>query len=70
MSKFKQPEIPSIYEELGEYRLRNLLPYTENAVYYWESDKRTEQKDFIDNNIEFFKTYRDRVKKELSKIKL
>lgn len=70
MSKFKQPEIPSIYEELGEYRLRNILPYTENAVDYWESDKRTESKDFIDNNIEFFKTYRDRVKKELSKIKV
>jgi len=70
MSKFKQPEIPSIYEELGEYRLRNILPYTENAVDYWESDKRTESKDFIDNNIEFFKIYRDRVKKELSKIKV
>lgn len=69
MSEFKQPEIPSIYQELGEYRLRNMLPYIECAVNYWESDKRIEPKDFIDNNIEFFKTYRDRVIKELNKIK-
>jgi hypothetical protein len=69
MSKFKQPEIPSIYKKIGKYELRNILPYTQNAIDYWESDKRTEPKDFIYNNIEFFRTYRDRVKKELNKIK-
>lgn len=69
MSSFKQPDIPSIHEDLGEYRLRNILPYAENAVSYWESEKRTENKDFIDKNIEFFKTYRNRIIKELGKIK-
>lgn len=68
MSNFKQPEIPSIFEILGEYRLRNILPYTENAVDYWESDKRTESKETIYKNIEFFKIYKNRVEKELSKI--
>lgn len=54
MSSFKQPEIPSVYEDLGEYRLKNILLYVENAISYWESEKRTEAKHFIDKNIEFF----------------
>jgi hypothetical protein len=76
-TRFNQPAIPQPGEAFAGERLQNLLTGTKGALVYWSKYKEGTAKkprpeltpEEIENQINFFTIYQNRILKSLSQIK-